>query len=186
MIHKYVGNLYLVYAGSHAPGCVGYRQKKLLRTGRAYYYKRTWIVCGQQACITYLLLLHRTTAHWSIMSNEIPHDAGTDSGPDTFIDARCDYRCPQRHFHRRRSQLQGDAVACVPMRHMQALLQHEIRLSTRIATLCVRHGTCIARKATYKAMLLCVVCVPMLPCCYQNYYTFQLQRGFGLYEGRSG
>ena len=77
-------------------------------------------------------------------------------------------------------------LLCVPMRHMQALLQHEIRVSTRIATLCVRHGTCIARKATYKAMLLCVVCVPMLPCCYQNYYTFQLQRESGLYEARSG
>ena len=87
---------------------------------------------------------------------------------------------------REASHLQGDAGACVAMLHMQALLRHDIRLSTHIATPCVRHGTCVARKATYKATLLCVVCVPMLPCCYQNYYTFQLQRESGLYEARSG
>ena len=82
-------------------------------------------------------------------------EVGTDSGPEMFIDAHCDSLCPSRHSHRQAPIRDPRRFAL----QRQSLIRDPRRLLTRTATLCVRRGTCIARKAVYSAML---VCLPML------------------------
>ena len=101
------------------------------------------------------LLLHRATECLSVMLHVI------------------------RYHRTRRLSLQDITLRISDA--MQELVRDQRRLSPRIATLKVGHGTCIVRTSMCDAIL---VCVPMQPWFEQNCYTFQL--GLQLVHGLSG
>ena len=114
--------LYPVYAGSHASGCVGYRRKKSLRrTCRAYYYKRTWIVSGQQAYNTVYCCV---------------------------VQLRIGALCQTRYCITNTSATFVRMLLRLALQ-MQALTRYPRRFLTRIVTISVRNGTCIAREASH-------------------------------------